>query len=136
MASALAWKHLSAGYGDTVVLEDIDLAVAPGESVSIIGRNGVGKTTLLVTAMGHTNVRGGEVLLVLRGRRLLFPDCDLLLQFLLLLGGQRCGFLRLRRGQQGQAEHQAADAAHEPALDRTHEADSREEGVCVRYDTN
>jgi branched-chain amino acid transport system ATP-binding protein len=63
MASALAWKHLSAGYGDTIVLEDIDLAVAPGESVGIIGRNGVGKTTLLVTAMGHTHVRGGEVLL-------------------------------------------------------------------------
>ncbi len=63
MASALAWKNLSAGYGETVVLEDIDLAVAPGESVSIIGRNGVGKTTLLVTAMGHTNVTSGEVLL-------------------------------------------------------------------------
>lgn len=63
MASALAWKDLSAGYGDTVVLEDVNLAVAPGESVSIIGRNGVGKTTLLVTAMGHTNVRGGDVLL-------------------------------------------------------------------------
>ena len=63
MASALAWKNLSAGYGETVVLEDIDLAIAAGESVSIIGRNGVGKTTLLVTAMGHTNVTSGDVLL-------------------------------------------------------------------------
>jgi branched-chain amino acid transport system ATP-binding protein len=63
MASALAWKNLSAGYGETVVLEDIDLAVAKGESVSIIGRNGVGKTTLLVTAMGHTSVKSGDVLL-------------------------------------------------------------------------
>ena len=63
MASALAWKNLSAGYGDTVVLEDIELSLKPGESVSIIGRNGVGKTTLLVTAMGHTNVRQGDVLL-------------------------------------------------------------------------
>ena len=53
MASALAWKNLSAGYGETVVLEDIDLAIAAGESVSIIGRNGVGTTTLLVTAMGQ-----------------------------------------------------------------------------------
>ncbi|MFZ5693582.1 MAG: ABC transporter ATP-binding protein [Pseudomonadota bacterium] len=63
MASAIAWKNLSAGYGDTIVLEDINLAVAAGESVSIIGRNGVGKTTLLVTAMGHTNVKSGDVLL-------------------------------------------------------------------------
>jgi branched-chain amino acid transport system ATP-binding protein len=63
MASAIAWKNLSAGYGDTVVLEDIDLAIAPGESVSILGRNGVGKTTLLVTAMGHTNAKSGDVLL-------------------------------------------------------------------------
>ncbi len=63
MASALAWRNLSAGYGDTVVLEDINLDVAPGESVSIIGRNGVGKTTLLVTAMGHTQVKSGDVML-------------------------------------------------------------------------
>ena len=55
----LAWKNLSAGYGETVVLEDIDLSVAPGESLSIIGRNGVGKTTLLATTMGHTTLRGG-----------------------------------------------------------------------------
>jgi branched-chain amino acid transport system ATP-binding protein len=61
MASSLAWQHVSAGYGDTVVLEDIDLALKPGEALSIIGRNGVGKTTLLATAMGHTTLRSGEV---------------------------------------------------------------------------
>jgi branched-chain amino acid transport system ATP-binding protein len=44
MAEALALRRVSAGYGETVVLEDIDLALAQGESVSVIGRNGVGKT--------------------------------------------------------------------------------------------
>ena len=59
--SALELRHVSAGYGETVVLEDINLALAPGESISVIGRNGVGKTTLLATVMGHTTLHGGEV---------------------------------------------------------------------------
>ncbi|MGH7302380.1 MAG: ABC transporter ATP-binding protein [Candidatus Rokuibacteriota bacterium] len=63
MAEALALRHVSAGYGETVVLEDIDLALAPGESISVIGRNGVGKTTLLATVMGHTTLHRGEVTL-------------------------------------------------------------------------
>jgi branched-chain amino acid transport system ATP-binding protein len=61
--SALELRHVSAGYGETVVLEDITLALEPGESLSLIGRNGVGKTTLLATVMGHTTLHGGEVLL-------------------------------------------------------------------------
>lgn len=52
---------MSAGYGDTVVIEDIDLALAPGENISIIGRNGVGKTTLLATVMGHTRLHQGDI---------------------------------------------------------------------------
>src|ERR1700704_2827463 len=63
MASALELRHVSAGYGETVVLEDIDLALAPGECISVIGRNGVGKTTLLATVMGHTTLHKGDVLL-------------------------------------------------------------------------
>ncbi len=63
MASAVELKGVSAGYGETVVLEDINLAIAPGESISVIGRNGVGKTTLLATIMGHTMLHKGEVLL-------------------------------------------------------------------------
>jgi branched-chain amino acid transport system ATP-binding protein len=63
MASALELSHVSAGYGETVVLEDVSLALAPGESISVIGRNGVGKTTLLATAMGHTTLHKGEVAL-------------------------------------------------------------------------
>jgi branched-chain amino acid transport system ATP-binding protein len=68
MDSALEMRHVSAGYGETVVLEDIDLTLARGESVSVIGRNGVGKSTLLATVMGHTTLHKGEV--VLAGRSL------------------------------------------------------------------
>ena len=63
MPSALELRGVSAGYGETVVLEDIDLQLAPGESVSVIGRNGVGKTTLLATVMGHTTLHSGAVAL-------------------------------------------------------------------------
>jgi branched-chain amino acid transport system ATP-binding protein len=68
MASALELRGVAAGYGQTVVLEDIDLKLAPGECISVIGRNGVGKTTLLATIMGHTTLHAGEV--ALDGRRL------------------------------------------------------------------
>ena len=61
MASALELRHVSAGYGETVVLEDLTLALATGESISVIGRNGVGKTTLLATVMGHTTLHTGEM---------------------------------------------------------------------------
>jgi branched-chain amino acid transport system ATP-binding protein len=60
---ALEFDHVHAGYGETVVLEDIVLALAASETLSIIGRNGVGKSTLLATIMGHTALHGGRVLL-------------------------------------------------------------------------
>jgi branched-chain amino acid transport system ATP-binding protein len=60
---ALELDGVSAGYGETVVLENIRFAVAPGETVSIIGRNGVGKSTLLATMMGHTTLHGGAIAL-------------------------------------------------------------------------
>jgi len=61
MAEALALDGVTAGYGATVVLERVSVAIAPGESVSVIGRNGVGKTTLLATVMGHTTLHGGAI---------------------------------------------------------------------------
>ena len=61
MASALELRRVSAGYGETVVIEDLDLALAEGESISVIGRNGVGKSTLLATVMGHTTLHAGEM---------------------------------------------------------------------------
>jgi branched-chain amino acid transport system ATP-binding protein len=63
MPSALELQHVSAGYGETVVIEDVDLRLEPGECISVIGRNGVGKTTLLATIMGHTALHSGAVLL-------------------------------------------------------------------------
>src|SRR5262249_56359093 len=57
----LELDNVRAGYGETVVLEDIHLALAPSETVSIIGRNGVGKTTLLATIMGHTTLHSGRI---------------------------------------------------------------------------
>jgi branched-chain amino acid transport system ATP-binding protein len=62
MAEAeLMLDNVFAGYGETVVLEDIRLALASGETVSVIGRNGVGKTTLLSTIMGHTTLHDGAI---------------------------------------------------------------------------
>jgi branched-chain amino acid transport system ATP-binding protein len=61
MASALELRGVSAGYGETVVIEDIDLALKPGECISVIGRNGVGKSTLLSTVMGHTTLHSGDI---------------------------------------------------------------------------
>ncbi|MBL8699538.1 MAG: ABC transporter ATP-binding protein [Alphaproteobacteria bacterium] len=57
----LVLSRLSAGYGETTVLEDIDLALAPGETLAVLGRNGVGKTTLLATIMGHTQLHRGTL---------------------------------------------------------------------------
>jgi branched-chain amino acid transport system ATP-binding protein len=58
----LELEGLNAGYGETVVLENINLRVTERESVSVIGRNGMGKTTLLGTMMGYTDVHSGRLL--------------------------------------------------------------------------
>ena len=52
---------VSAGYGDTVVLDRISLRLTPGQTLAVLGRNGVGKTTLLATIMGHTRLLGGGI---------------------------------------------------------------------------
>jgi branched-chain amino acid transport system ATP-binding protein len=61
MAESLSLKSVTAGYGGTHVLEGIELALARGESLAIIGRNGVGKSTLLETVMGHTSLHDGRI---------------------------------------------------------------------------
>jgi branched-chain amino acid transport system ATP-binding protein len=52
---------LRAGYGETVILEDVSLTVPERGSLAVLGRNGVGKTTLMATIMGHTTFHGGSI---------------------------------------------------------------------------
>jgi branched-chain amino acid transport system ATP-binding protein len=62
MAEALlALDDVRAGYGDAVVLDGITLAVPEGGSLALLGRNGVGKSTLLMTIMGYTVVSRGTI---------------------------------------------------------------------------
>lgn len=57
----LAVRQLESGYGESVILRDITLRVQPGQVVCLLGRNGVGKTTLMKTIMGLLRARKGEV---------------------------------------------------------------------------
>ena len=59
--AVLKLQDLHAGYGETSVLEAIDFEITAGECVSILGRNGVGKSTLLETIMGHTDLHKGSI---------------------------------------------------------------------------
>jgi len=52
---------LSAGYGASLVVTDLDLRVEPGEAVAVIGRNGMGKTTFLQALLGLLPRRTGRV---------------------------------------------------------------------------
>jgi branched-chain amino acid transport system ATP-binding protein len=57
----LTVERLRAGYGPTPVLFDIGFTVAAGEVVTLLGRNGMGKTTTIRAIMGLVQVSGGEV---------------------------------------------------------------------------
>jgi branched-chain amino acid transport system ATP-binding protein len=61
MAELLHLEKLWAGYGEAVVLEDIGLTLNEGDSLSLLGRNGMGKTTLLSTLMGAASYRSGTM---------------------------------------------------------------------------
>ena len=56
-------RGLNVYYGESHILRDVDLSVAPGEMVCLIGRNGVGKTTLLKTVIGLLRQRSGDLCL-------------------------------------------------------------------------
>jgi branched-chain amino acid transport system ATP-binding protein len=61
MAEGLKVASVHAGYGETVVLEDIAFELPERGSLAVLGRNGVGKTTLLATVMGHTTFHSGGI---------------------------------------------------------------------------
>jgi branched-chain amino acid transport system ATP-binding protein len=61
MPDLLRFDEVTAGYRDTVVLERISAAIGTNEAWAVLGRNGVGKTTLLMTTMGLTTLRAGTI---------------------------------------------------------------------------
>ncbi len=61
MPELLAIERLSAGYGEAIVLSEISLTLAEGESLALLGRNGMGKTTLVNSIVGVTRYRGGTI---------------------------------------------------------------------------
>ena len=63
MAELLHIDNLSAGYGEAVILHDICLSLAQGETLALLGRNGTGKTTLINTIAGAARQHGGCILL-------------------------------------------------------------------------
>ena len=61
MAALLRLDRVTAGYGQTVILEDVSLALEPGGALAVLGRNGVGKSTLMKTIAGQTRLRAGSI---------------------------------------------------------------------------
>ena len=59
----LKLEDLSAGYGESVVLQGVSLSVNAGETLALLGRNGTGKTTLINTLAGATRQHGGSITL-------------------------------------------------------------------------
>jgi branched-chain amino acid transport system ATP-binding protein len=74
MTDLLSVAHLSAGYGGAAVLHDVSLTLAEGRSLAVLGRNGMGKTTLLNSLVGVTRSFGGAVHLAGRDLTRLPPE--------------------------------------------------------------
>ena len=74
MADLLRIEDLHAGYGEALVLNGISLSLAPGSAMALLGRNGVGKTTLINTIVGLTRWRGGSIFFYGKDFTRLRPD--------------------------------------------------------------
>ena len=73
MAEGLRVEGLVAGYGESVVLDGVDLELPAGESLALLGRNGVGKTTLVASLVGVTRRHAGRIALAGRDLTPLAP---------------------------------------------------------------
>lgn len=62
MAEILRLENVAAGYGEAQVLHGVSLSLEPGSALALLGRNGVGKTTLINTIVGLTRWRGGKIM--------------------------------------------------------------------------
>jgi urea transport system ATP-binding protein len=60
-AAALELQGVSSGYGEALVVRDVALEIRPGEIVALLGKNGMGKSTLLKTVMGFLPLRSGAI---------------------------------------------------------------------------
>ena len=74
MADLLRVQNLRAGYGEAIVIDDVDMTLGEGRSLALLGRNGVGKTTLLATLVGITRRRAGSIMIGGRDITHLRPD--------------------------------------------------------------
>jgi branched-chain amino acid transport system ATP-binding protein len=61
MSELLGFSGVDSGYGDARILHKVDMSIGEGERVVILGRNGVGKTTVVNTFLGVADLTGGEV---------------------------------------------------------------------------
>jgi len=59
----LGISGLTSGYGEAIVVRGVNISVAPGEIVALLGKNGMGKSTLLKTVMGFLTARSGRIML-------------------------------------------------------------------------
>jgi branched-chain amino acid transport system ATP-binding protein len=74
MAELLRLDRLRAGYGEAVVLADVSISIEQGQSLALLGRNGMGKSTLLNSIVGVTRYRGGSITLGGRDITRLSPE--------------------------------------------------------------
>jgi len=63
MPELLRLEAVSAGYGEAVVLAEINFRIADGQAMALLGRNGTGKTTLINTIVGLTRLHAGSIAL-------------------------------------------------------------------------